>query len=116
MDYDGLKELQAYYEDLKNTQKERASGVWINKCANISQSVNVDINKIKQCFENNSYLKPSLQNLVGNSWITENEIEKIFALLNEKFTDTVCVVHKPDHYMNKTQGGPIFVYKGLTCC
>lgn len=101
LDYDGLKGLQAYHEHLQNTRRERKATAWLGECANISQSVNVDISKIKQCLQSNGPLKLLLQNLVGDCWVTEKEIDKIFAILNGKFADTVCIVYKPDQYIDE---------------
>ncbi len=46
--------------------------------------------------------RPFLQNLIGNRWVTEKEIDNIFNILSNKFVNTFCLVNKPDQYMDDT--------------
>ena len=46
--------------------------------------------------------KSWLQNLIGNRWVTEKEIDILFRIINHKFPNTFCFVQKPDHYMEDT--------------
>ena len=60
-----------------------------------------EINKYFQNVWSNKDQSTFIKNLIGNCWVTENEIDTLFEILNRKSDDTACIVYKPDKDTNK---------------
>ncbi len=60
--------------------------MWLTESTHIGKSMRVDTNMINHYFQDNVWSnnpsRPFLQNLIGNRWVTEKEIDNI---LNNKF-------------------------------
>lgn len=74
--------------------------------AGVSQSVGVDMQAIEDHFQShvwpNSAPDPCIQNLIGNRWVSEKEIDAVFGILNSKHPNILSMVYKPDEYVADT--------------
>ena len=57
--------------------------------------------KIKEFFSQSKVENEKLLvNLTKDRWVTDNEIERLFSILNKQCDEVMCVVCTPDKYVN----------------
>ncbi len=94
MDYNGLKQLQWYHYDLKHNSTIGKIMTWLTETGDL-YGINTKI--IMEFFsQSSSNHETKLINLTRDNWITENEINELFTLLNQQYEDIMCVVCTPD--------------------
>ena len=98
MDYNGLKQLQLYHCDLHHKSVKEGIQTWLSQAGNI---YGINMKKIKEFFSlSKSEHEKKLVNLTRDHWVTENEINELFSILNQQYEDVMCVVCTPDKYVN----------------
>lgn len=98
MDYNGLKQLQLYHYDLKSKNVKERIQTWLSEANDI---YGINVKKIKDFFSaSNSQNETKLENLTRDCWVTENEINEVFYMLNQQYDNIMCIVCTPDKYVS----------------
>ena len=88
LDYNGLKQLQLYHCDLNHKQVKEGIQTWL------SETGNINMKKIKEFFSlSKSEHENKLVNLTRDHWVTENDMNELFSILNQQYDDVVCSMH-----------------------
>ena len=60
-----------------------------------------NLKKMKEFFSQSKLEHEKLLvNLTRDCWVTDNEIERLFSILNKQYDEVMCVVCTPDKYVN----------------
>ena len=98
IDYNGLKQLQLYHFDLNRKHDKEKIQTWLSECGSIH---GINMKKIKEFFSQSKLENEKvLVNLTGDRWVTDNEIEQVFSILNKQYDDVMCVVCTPDNHVS----------------
>ena len=107
MNYDGLKTIQAYHESILYKQKIQEEKDWLQSLSKVSSEMGLNLTEITQHFEesvwNSSTSKP-IQNLVGDRWLTNFDIDAIFEIINKKYDNVIGFVCKPSEFVYSFAG------------
>lgn len=93
LDFNGLKDLQQYHQHLTI----KINKMWLSECDRISGDMGINITKINL----SSDKCPSLDNLIGNQWVTEKEINILFSILNRDYNEVLCLLCTPDKFITE---------------
>ena len=106
MNYDGLKTIQAYHESVQSKQRMNEERDWLYSARQIGSRLKISMTEIDKYFQKmwTAAASSPIQNLVGNRWLTDSDIDSIFQIINKKYHNIVAFVCKPRQCMYSSAG------------